>query len=120
MDKKEKVTLQKIADHADTISTSIKDIKNAKEYTENRLVSDAVAFNLLQIGELAHDGLTEETKKNLNAIPWAQIYGLRNRIVHGYAGVDYNIIYQTITEDVPELSLEIKKCLQQDSIETKA
>lgn len=103
MDKKDRITLTKIKDHAETIIKACEKINDVKDYMANRLVSDACAFNLLQIGELAHDALSDVIKAQLPEIPWPQIYGLRNRIVHGYAGVDSNIIFDTIKEDLPEL-----------------
>lgn len=109
MDKKDGITLAKIKDHANTIIEACKDIKDVKEYMANRLLSDACEFNLLQIGELAHDALSEVIKEKIPEIPWPQIYGLRNRIVHGYAGVDSNIIFDTIKEDLPELVKAIEK-----------
>ena len=36
-------------------------------------------------------------------IPWQSIKGMRNRIVHEYGDVELNIVYQTITEDIPEI-----------------
>ena len=53
---------------------------------------EACVFNLMQIGELAKTDLSDETKNNLSSIPWKQIYGMRNRIVHGYDGVEMTII----------------------------
>lgn len=73
MDKKDRITLAKIKDHAITIIEACKEIKNVKEYMSNRLLSDACAFNLLQIGELAHDALSDDIKAKLPEIPWPQI-----------------------------------------------
>ena len=43
------------------------------------------------------------------SIPWAAIIGTRNRLVHGYDLVDYDIIWSTITEDPPSLIAELEK-----------
>ena len=53
---------------------------------------EATVFNLIQIGELAKEELDDVTKARIKAIPWQQIYGLRNRIVHGYSGVNMQIV----------------------------
>lgn len=42
-------------------------------------------------------------------IKWANMYGLRNRIVHGYASVDYEIIWETIVKDIPSLKAILEK-----------
>jgi uncharacterized protein with HEPN domain len=44
-------------------------------------------------------------------IPWPQIIGTRNRLVHGYDLVDYDIIWSTIAEDLPPLIAELEKIL---------
>lgn len=48
---------------------------------------------------------------------WAQIYGLRNRIVHDYEGVNLKLIWEIISDDIPELQQEliaIKKRFSKD------
>ena len=52
-----------------------------------------------------------ENKDKIKTIPWKQIYGLRNRIVHGYEGVNFSIVWDTIKEDLPKLRDEIKNIL---------
>lgn len=69
---------------------------------------EACVFNLMQIGELAKISLSEEFKQELKTIPWKQLYGMRNRIVHGYSGVNMRIVWDTIVEDLPALAKEIK------------
>ena len=53
---------------------------------------EATVFNLMQIGELAKESLGDDVKKEITTVPWQQIYGLRNRIVHGYSGVNMQIV----------------------------
>ena len=55
---------------------------------------EACVFNLMQIGELAKISLSEEAKAEISTIPWKQLYGMRNRIVHGYSGVDMRIVWE--------------------------
>lgn len=64
---------------------------------------------LMQIGELAKVSVTDEFKATVRTIPWKQLYGMRNRIVHGYSGVNMNIVWDTIQEDLPLLKAEIEK-----------
>lgn len=72
---------------------------------------DACVFNLMQIGELAKISLTDDFKEAVASIPWKQLYGMRNRIVHGYSGVDMSIVWDTIHEDLPLLKNEMEKYL---------
>lgn len=50
-----------------------------------------------------------DSKDEIKTIPWKQLYGMRNRIVHGYAGVDLRIVWDTIHEDLPLLQTELAK-----------
>ena len=62
---------------------------------------DAVVRNLEIIGEAVKQ-LPAEFKAGHAGIPWAQIAGLRNRIVHDYAGIDLEIIWQVLQTALPE------------------
>jgi len=44
-------------------------------------------------------------------IPWPQIIGMRNRLVHGYDIVDYDIVWSTVADDLPSLIAELEKIL---------
>ena len=72
---------------------------------------EATVFNLMQIGELAKTSLSDDTKEQITSIPWRQIYGMRNRIVHGYDGVNMLIVWETVSEDIPQLNRELAKIL---------
>jgi uncharacterized protein with HEPN domain len=44
-------------------------------------------------------------------IPWQQIIGMRNRLVHGYDIVDYDIVWSTVAQDLPPLITELERIL---------
>ncbi len=73
---------------------------------------EATVFNLMQIGELAKGSLSDAAKVQLSSIPWQQLYGMRNRIVHGYAGVSMQIVWDTVSEDIPQLYKELTHILE--------
>ena len=58
---------------------------------------------LLEIIGEAATRVTDATKTHYPAIPWAQMIGMRNRLIHGYDVIDLDILWQTVTEDVPVL-----------------
>lgn len=72
---------------------------------------EATVFNLMQIGELAKGSLDDEVKQRITTVPWHQIYGLRNRIVHGYSGVNMQIVWDTVREDIPALRQELSAAI---------
>lgn len=76
-------------------------------FLKDELVIDAVARNLEIIGEATRQ-LPEEFKGVHTQIPWTQIGGLRNRIVHDYFGLDLEIIWEIIQHDLPELEKQIR------------
>ena len=73
--------------------------------TEESFLSDLKDFNaicleFIQIGEKVNQ-LPRELYDAYPEIPWHELYGLRNRIVHGYEKVKKSIIWATITRDLP-------------------
>lgn len=75
---------------------------------ENELLLNAMLFGLIQVQENSKK-LTDEYKMSHANIPWMDIAGLRNRIVHDYGNVDLHVVYATLTEDIPWLITEIEK-----------
>ena len=81
------------------------------EFALNDDIKEVVCFNLFQIGELAN-GLSIEFIKENNKIPWKQIIGMRNRIVHGYDTINLEIVWNTANESIPELIEYCKEILK--------
>ena len=63
---------------------------------------EACVFNLSQLEELCRLADSKYMQEHPE-IPWHELYGLRNRIVHDYEGVNLNLIWQIINEDLPPL-----------------
>ena len=80
------------------------------EFALNDDIKEVVCFNLFQIGELANC-LSVEFAKEYNKIPWKQIIGMRNRIVHGYDTINLEIVWNTANESIPELKSYCKEIL---------
>lgn len=76
-------------------------------FVADDLVIDGVARNLEIIGEATRK-LPEEFRRAHPQIPWTQIGGLRNRIVHDYFGLDLEIIWEIIQHDLPELEKQVR------------
>ena len=71
---------------------------------------EACVFNLSQIGELANR-IDSDFAKFHAEIPWRILYGLRNRIVHDYEGVNLQLIWEIISKDIPDLLIKLEKIL---------
>ena len=82
---------------------------------EQALVNDptaraAVLHELAVIGEAA-TRVSRETQRRYADIPWAEIVGFRNVVVHEYFGLSWPIIWVTATEDVPDLREKVARIL---------
>lgn len=85
--------------------------RTCEDFERDTMLQEACVFNVLQIGELSKNGLSEAFVQKHSQIPWRQMYGLRNRIVHGYEGIMLNIVWDTITEDFPVLLAQLRDIL---------
>lgn len=75
---------------------------------QDEIFLNAMMFRLIQIWENARK-LSDDYKKHYRTIPWVDIAGLRNRLVHDYGNVDLKVVYLTLAEDVPMLIKELEK-----------
>lgn len=110
MDSRDIKNVKKILEHAQSIIDETASIKNETEFYNDNNVSKAALFDLLQIGEISKN--LSQAYLHESSLPWKDIYNLRNRIVHGYADVDYIIIWQTIQLDIPELIKDLTKAIK--------
>lgn len=89
--------------------------RTCEDFEHDLMLQEACVFNVLQIGELTKKGLSDAFIEAHPDIPWRQMYGLRNRIVHGYEGIMLNIVYDTITCDFPPLLERLRAIAQEAS-----
>lgn len=80
------------------------------EFSKKEMIVEACAFNLGQLGELSHK-LSAEFKNNYLNIPWKSIYGMRNKIIHDYEGANLKVVWETVSEDLPQLIEQLEKCI---------
>jgi len=68
-------------------------------------------IRLLEVMGEATRGLSQEVKDKNPQIPWKQIAGTRDRLIHGYFDVDLDIIWNIVNRDLPPLIEELEKIL---------
>lgn len=84
--------------------------ENLENFMQNSMMKFASVKQIEIIGEAANH-ITEETKNKFSEIQWRQITGLRHVLVHEYFGIDSNLIWQIIIEDIPALKIMIQEVL---------
>ena len=110
--------LLRILDYCDRIGDCICRFGDSLEAFQKDIdYRDAVKMNLFQIGETVNS-LSEECKEEIKDVPWHRIYGMRNVIAHGYEKVNDDRIWDTIKEDIPDLSHKVRGALDVRGIPT--
>ena len=79
-----------------------------EEFIKYEKTIDAIVRNLSVIGEAAKN-IPEEVKRKYPQIPWREIIGMRNKVMHEYFGVEEQVLWKTIKDDIPVLKVMIKK-----------
>lgn len=81
-------------------------------FEASRLVRDAVIRNLPTLTE-SSQRLSDEIKGSEPQIPWRELAGFRNVIVHGYLGVDLGAVWLVVEQDLPALTEAVNRMLMQ-------
>ena len=81
------------------------------DFQTNEILKDALVRNIEIIGEAAKN-LSEQTRSENPGIPWRDVMRMRDKIVHHYFRLKLEIIWRTITEDIPALQLQINEMLE--------
>ena len=105
--KDDKYYIGKMKNHFERILDTVNNV-SYDDYLNDLDKQDITMFNLIQISENAKMISSEYKDKNLD-IPWIDIYGLRNRIVHDYGNVVLDVVYETLIIDIPNLYRKLYK-----------
>jgi uncharacterized protein with HEPN domain len=76
----------------------------------DRALGLAVLRCLEIVGKAANQ-VPDGIRRRYSNIPWAQIISMRNRLIHGYDIVDYDIVWSTVCEDLPPLVAELERII---------
>ncbi len=88
-------------------SANLEELDFAKDETLQR----AFARSLEIIGE-ATKNLPEEYKQENNEVDWKAVAGMRDKLIHHYFGVDYEIVWDVVKNEIPKLKLDIEKLIE--------
>ena len=103
------ISLRHMLDHALEAVAMAKGKKRA-DLDKDRQLNLALVRLLEIIGEAASRVPKEERDRYAN-ISWPEIISLRNRLIHGYDTVDFDILWQIVSQDLPGLIESLRKVL---------
>ncbi len=74
--------------------------------------ASAVMRKLEIIGEAVKQ-VPDEVRQRYSHVPWKEMAGMRDKLIHFYFGVDYSLVWRAITERVPEVKEELQAILEE-------
>ena len=107
------IFLKHILDSINKIEEFTKRISKA-DFISSIKTQDAVIRRLEIIGE-ATKNLPTNFKEKYTTVPWNEITRMRDKLIHGYFGVDLNITWGVVKSDLPNLKGKIKIILKEES-----
>ena len=102
--------LQDILDAINDIESFIDDM-TYEEFIKDRKTLNAVVRSVEIIGE-ASKNIPESMKAKNKELPWKQMSGMRDKLIHAYFGIDTETLWKAVKENIPPLKQSIKKILK--------
>jgi len=112
MNKRDKELIEKVVKYIGKIQAYSAGMEYG-DFIGDTKTSDACAFAVIQISELSWR-ISEEIRTKHPRIPWLDIKGMRNLIVHDYEKVDLSVFWDTIGDQLPELKSDLETILAEN------
>ena len=106
----ETVYLKHILDAIAKIEEYLHEVDQEK-FSKTSLIQDGVIRQIEIIGEAAKN-ISSDLRNKYSHIPWKDIAGMRDRLIHGYFGVDIDAVWTTTKDDIPGLKKEVEQILK--------
>ena len=87
--------------------------KSRQDLDSDRLLNLALTRLLEMIGEAANR-VPDDVRAQYSQLPWSQMIAARNRLIHGYDSVDFDILWAIINDDLPVLIRQLIEILKAD------
>ena len=99
--------LRDIMDWMEHAQSFVVDI-DRREFVDDLKTRSAVERAVEIIGE-ASKHIPDDIRRQFPDVPWQSMAGMRDRVSHAYFGIDYDILWQTVTEEIPPLLQRLKE-----------
>jgi len=109
MDERDREYLTLVIEHAETAM----EYALEPEWWKHKKTLDAVLMQIVQVAEAAKS-VSPEGLAEVGDVPWANVKGIRGRIVHAYERIDVEIIRSVVTSDLPALVQQVQQTLDAD------
>lgn len=106
------VYLHHIRDAIERVERHLAELSR-EEFLESELVQDAVVRQLEIIGWAARN-LSDDLRQAHAEVPWTEIVGMRNRLIHAYFQVDLEIVWEIVQVDLPLLKGQIERLVESE------
>jgi uncharacterized protein with HEPN domain len=84
------------------------------QFLKDHKTQDAVVRNLEVIGE-ATKGLSSPLRNKYPDVPWKGMAGLRDKMIHQYFGVNYDVVWAIIQDELPDLLAQVEDVLAKET-----
>ncbi|MEA2600976.1 MAG: hypothetical protein QOF89_1968 [Acidobacteriota bacterium] len=101
------VSLRQMLDYSLEAMEMVRGQVRADLDTDRKL--NLALVRLLEILGEAANRVPPEDRSRYSQIPWPQLISLRNRLIHGYDQVDFDILWEILTQDLPPLASELER-----------
>lgn len=108
----DEVLVQHMLEATERIETYTEELSKA-EFEDDNLVQDAVIRQLEILGEAAKQ-VSAEIRTEYDTIQWQDIAGMRDKLIHGYFGVDIDVVWETVQQDIQHLQKQLSSIEAED------
>jgi uncharacterized protein with HEPN domain len=102
--------IEDISDSIDAIEEFVKEM-NFEDFKKDRKTIFAVVRCIEVIGE-ATKHIPKSIRNRYPGIPWKDLAGMRDKVIHEYFGVDFKVVWETATRHLPEIKPLIQKVME--------
>jgi len=110
MARDELLYLRHVLDAINTVEEYLQGVDEEK-FKATRLLQDGAIRQIEIIGEAARH-ISKDIRKTYSEVPWQDIAGMRDKLIHGYFGVDIEKVWDTAQDDLPILKQQVTNILK--------